>query len=183
MAGGGTAARGNLPPELTGFVGRRQQLHDVKAAVGGARLVTLVGPGGVGKTRLAVRSATDLRRGFADGACLVPLAGLRDPELVPKAVMAVLGLRDESTRWPVSRLIDYVASKQLLLVLDNCEHLLDASAVLADGVLREAPDVRILATSRQPLGVTGETVVQVGSLPGPDAEKMTPDRVAQSESV
>ena len=85
--------------------------------------------------------------------------------------MTSLGLRDESSQWPVSRLIDYVASKSLLLVLDNCEHLLDACAVLADAVLREAPDLRILATSRQPLGVGGETVIQVGPLSVPDADR------------
>ena len=91
--------------------------------------------------------------------------------------MTSLGLRDESSQWPVSRLIDYLASKRLLLVLDNCEHLLDACAVLADAVLREAPSLRILATSRQPLGIAGETVVQVGPLSVPDDEgKLAPDR-------
>ena len=162
---------GNLPAELTSFIGRRRQLQEVKSALTGARLVTLVGPGGVGKTRLALRSATDLSRGIADGAWLVELAGLRDAELVTKAVMTSLGLRDESSRWPVSRLIEYVASKRLLLVLDNCEHLLDACAVLADALLREAPGLRILATSRQPLGVAGETVIQVGPLSVPERRR------------
>ena len=134
--------RGNLPAELTSFIGRRQQLQEVKAALGDARLVTLVGPGGVGKTRLAVRSAHDLSRGIADGAWLVELANVRDPELVTQAVMTSLGLRDESSRWPVSRLIDYLASRRLLIVLDNCEHVLDACAVLADALLREAPSLR-----------------------------------------
>src|SRR6266542_4923283 len=109
MPGSATATRGNLPAEQTSFIGRRHQLQEVKSALSGARMVTLVGPGGVGKTRLALRSATDLRRGVADGAWLVELAGLRDPELVTKAVMTSLGLRDESSRWPVSRLIEYVA--------------------------------------------------------------------------
>src|SRR6476659_6505916 len=118
MTAKGTAGRGNLPAEMTSFIGRRRQLQEVKSALGSARLVTLVGPGGVGKTRLALRSATDLRRGIADGAWLVELAGLRDPELVTKTVMTSLGLRDESSRWPASRLIDYLASKSLLLVLD-----------------------------------------------------------------
>src|SRR6266511_3266109 len=130
------ATRGNLPAELTSFIGRRRHIQEVKAALTAARLVTLVGPGGVGKTRLALRSATDLRRGIADGVWLVELAGLQDAELVTKAVMTSLGLRDESSRWPVSRLIEYVAAKRLILVLDNCEHLLDASAVLADALLR-----------------------------------------------
>lgn len=184
MTGRAIATRGNVPAELTSFIGRRHQLQEIKSALTGARMVTLVGPGGVGKTRLALRSAIDLRRGIADGVWLVELAGLRDPELVTKAVMTSLGLRDESSRWPVSRLIEYVASKRLLLVLDNCEHLLDPSAVLADTVLREAPLLRILATSRQPLGVAGETVVQVGPLSVPDADgRMTPDRIGQSEAV
>lgn len=184
MTGRGTGTRGNLPAELTSFIGRRHQLQEVKSSLAGARLVTLVGPGGVGKTRLALRVATDLQRGVSDGAWLVELAGLQDPELVTEAVMTSLGLRDESGRWPVSRLIDYIAPKRLLLVLDNCEHLLDACAVLADAVLREAPSLRILATSRQPLGVAGETVVPVGPLSVPDADDpATPDRLAQSEAV
>ena len=148
MTGKATGTRGNLPAELTSFIGRRRQLQDVKSALSGARLVTLVGPEGVGKTRLALRSATDLSRGIADGVWLVELGGLRDSELVTKAVMTSLGLRDESSRWPVSRLIEYVTSKRLVLVLDNCEHLIDACAVLVDALLREAPELRILATSR-----------------------------------
>ena len=184
MTGKATATRGNLPAELTSFIGRRRQLQDVKSALTSARLVTLVGPGGVGKTRLALRSATDLNRGIANGAWLVELEGLRDSELVTKAVMTSLGLRDESSRWPVSRLIDYVASKQLLFVLDNCEHLIDASAVLAETILREAPGLRILATSRQPLGVAGETVIRVGPLSVPEDDgQFGPERIAQSEAI
>jgi predicted ATPase/DNA-binding CsgD family transcriptional regulator len=178
------ARRGNLPAELTTFVGRRRQLQEIKSALAAARLVTLVGTGGVGKTRLALRSAADLRRGIPDGVWLVELAGLEDAELVTKTVMISLGLRDESSQWPVSRLIEYLASRRLLLVLDNCEHLLDACAVLADAVLREAPSLRILATSTQALGVNGETVVQVGPLSVPEPDASTPpDRIAQSEAV
>jgi predicted ATPase/DNA-binding CsgD family transcriptional regulator len=182
--GRASATRGNLPAELTSFIGRRHQIQEIKSVMTAARLVTLVGPGGVGKTRLALRTATDLKRGIPDGVWLVEFAGLRDADLVTKAVMTSLGLRDESSRWPVSRLIEYVASKRMLLVFDNCEHLLDACAVLADAVLREAPSLRILATSRQPLGVAGETVVQVGPLSVPDPDgRMAPDRIAQSEAV
>jgi len=122
-----------------------------------------------------------LNRGIADGVWLVELAGLREPELVTKAVMTSLGLRDESSQWPLSRLIDYVATKRLLIVLDNCEHLLDACAVLADAVLREAPALRILATSRQPLGVAGETVIHVGPLSMPDGDGQP--SLAQSEAI
>jgi predicted ATPase/DNA-binding CsgD family transcriptional regulator len=184
MTGHARSTLGNLPAEQTSFIGRRSELQEVKSALSGARMVTLVGPGGVGKTRLALRSAADLSRGIADGVWLAELAGLRDPELVAKAVMTSLGLRDESSRWPVSRLVDYVASKRLLLVLDNCEHLLDPSAVLADALLREAPLLRILATSRQPLGVAGETVVPVGPLSVPnDDGRLARDRIVQSEAV
>lgn len=179
-----SATRGNLPAELTSFIGRRRQLQDVKAALTTARLVTLVGPGGVGKTRLALRSAADLARGISDGVWLVELAGLRDAELLTKTVMTSLGLRDEFSGWPVSRLIQYLSSRRLLLVLDNCEHLLDACAVLAASLLREAPSLRILATSQQPLGVGGETVVQVGPLSLPTAnDGPGSNGITQSEAV
>jgi predicted ATPase/DNA-binding CsgD family transcriptional regulator len=155
---------GKLPAESTSFVGRRRLLTEVKAAFANTRLVTLVGPGGVGKTRLALRAAADLRRTVHDGAWFVDLAGLEDPHLVPKAVIIALGLADKSGQWPTSLLIAHLASREALLVLDNCEHLLDAVAVLADVVLKEAAGVRLLATSRQPLGISGEHLIQVPAL-------------------
>jgi predicted ATPase/DNA-binding CsgD family transcriptional regulator len=176
--------QGNLPAELSSFVGRRRQLQEVKTALAVARLVTLVGPGGVGKTRLALRTAADLERGVADGVWLVELAGLHDGKLVPQAVMTSVGLRDESGRWPLSQLIDHIVDRELLLVLDNCEHLVDACAVLADSLLREAPKFRILATSRQPLGIAGERVVPVNPLSLPESDgPLVPERAAQSEAV
>ncbi|WP_306232886.1 ATP-binding protein [Agrococcus beijingensis] len=181
----GTARRhGNLPAEVSSFIGRRRQLQEIKSSLATSRLVTLVGPGGVGKTRLAVRAAADLERAVADGAWLVELGALTNPSLVPEAVMSSVGLRDESGQWPLSRLIDHLADRALLLVLDNCEHLIDACAVLADALLRESPNLRILATSRRPLGIQGERIVKVGplALPGPDALEH-PERVAQSEAV
>lgn len=158
------AVIGKLPAESTSFVGRRRLLAEVKAAMGNSRLLTLVGPGGVGKTRLALRAATDLQRTVRDGAWFVDLAGLDDPHLVPKAVMTSLGLVDRSGQWPTSLLVAYLATRDALLVLDNCEHLLDATAVLVDVVLKEAFGVRLLATSRQPLGISGERVLQVPPL-------------------
>lgn len=155
---------GKLPAEPTSFVGRRQLLAEVKAAFGKTRLVTLVGPGGVGKTRLALRAAADLRRTVHEGAWFIDLAGLEDPHLVPKAVITALGLADKSGQWPTSLLVAHLASREAILVLDNCEHLLDAVAVLADVVLKEAAGVRLLATSRQALGVSGERVLQVPPL-------------------
>ena len=155
---------GNLPAESTSFVGRRRLLAEVKAAFANTRLLTLVGPGGVGKTRLALRAAADLRRTVHDGAWYIDLAGLEDPHLVPKAVITALGLADKSGQWPTSVLVAHLGSREALLLLDNCEHLLDAVAVLADVVLKEAAGVRLLATSRQPLGISGERVLQVPPL-------------------
>jgi predicted ATPase/DNA-binding CsgD family transcriptional regulator len=155
------AAVGKLPAESTSFVGRRRLLVEVKAAFSNTRLLTLVGPGGVGKTRLALRAAADLRRTVRDGVWFVDLAGLEDPHLVAKAVITSLGVADKSGQWPTSLLVAHLASREALLIMDNCEHLLDAIAVLADVVLKEAPGVRLLATSRQPLGISGERVIQV----------------------
>ena len=184
MGVGGQTARGNLPAELTSFVGRRRLLQAVKSGLTSARLLTLVGPGGVGKTRLALRAATDLQRGVADGVWLVELAGLREAELVPKAVMTALGLRDQAAGWTVSRLVDFLRARRVLLILDNCEHLVDACAVLADTLLREAHELRILATSRQPLDVPGERVLQVAPLGLPEGGAASGgDAVLQSDAV
>src|SRR6266702_2771801 len=171
---------GKLPAESTSFVGRRRLLTDVKAAFATTRLLTLVGPGGVGKTRLALRAAADLRQTVRDGAWFIDLAGLEDPHLVPKAVITGLGLADKSGQWPTSLLVAHLASREALLVLDNCEHLLDAVAVLADVVLKEAGGVRLLATSRQPLGISGERVLQVPplSLPGEGSGSAESEAVA-----
>jgi predicted ATPase/DNA-binding CsgD family transcriptional regulator len=173
------AATGKLPAESTSFVGRRRLLAEVKAALTGTRLLTLVGPGGVGKTRLALRAAADLARTVRDGVWFIDLAGLEDPHLVPKAVITSLGLADKSGEWPTSLLVTHLASREALLVLDNCEHLLDAIAVLADVVLKEAPGARLLATSRQPLGISGERVLQVSPLMVPRESSES----AQSEAV
>src|SRR5947209_12907107 len=175
---------GKLPAESTSFVGRRRLLAEVKAAFANTRLLTLVGPGGVGKTRLAVRTAADLSRTMHDGAWFIDLAGLEDPHLVPKAVITSLGLADQSGRWPTSLLVAHLASRETLLVLDNCEHLLDTVAVLADVVLKEAAGVRLLATSRQPLGISGERVLQVPPLTlPPEVGSGAVPGLAQSEAV
>jgi predicted ATPase/DNA-binding CsgD family transcriptional regulator len=184
VAVGNLAAAGNLPAEPTSFVGRRRLLAEVKTAFTGTRLLTLVGPGGVGKTRLALRAAADLRRSVRDGAWFVELAGLDDPHLVAKAVMSALGLVDQSGQWPTSVLVAHLAPREAVLVVDNCEHLLDPIAVLADVLLKEAPGVRLLATSRQPLGISGEHVVQVPSLTLADGGDAGPAQgFAHSEAV
>jgi predicted ATPase/DNA-binding CsgD family transcriptional regulator len=167
MGGRSSGPRGGIRVELSGFVGRRAELGRVRAVLAGARLVTLTGPGGIGKTRLAVQAATELRRSFRDGAWMAELAGLRDPGLLAPEVARAFSLRDQSAGWAVATLADSLAGRHALLVLDNCEHLLDACAVLAGALLRACPGLRILATSRQVLGVPGEVTFPVPPLSVP----------------
>jgi predicted ATPase/DNA-binding CsgD family transcriptional regulator len=153
--------RGRLRGELSCFVGRRAELAGVRRALSASRLVTLTGPAGIGKTRLAAQAAAEARRGFSDGAWLVGLAGLRDPAFLAPEVARSLGLFDQTAQWAVATLAERLTDCQALLVLDNCEHMLDACAVLADALLRACPDLRILTTSREVLGVTGEVTLPV----------------------
>ena len=138
---------GNLPADATSFVGRRRELTELRQKLSAARLVSLVGPGGVGKTRLAVRMAADLARGFRDGAWLVELADVRDPALVANAVLAAVGLRDQAATEPSALLLSHVRDKQMLLVVDNCEHVLEAAAQLSGGVCVPAPTIDGLGSS------------------------------------
>jgi predicted ATPase/DNA-binding CsgD family transcriptional regulator len=181
---GASLSVGGLRGELSGFVGRRSELAAIRVALGGARLVTLCGPGGIGKTRLAVRAAWQARRAFGDGVWLVELASLRDPALLAAEVARAVGLLDQSAGWAVATLSEHLAGRQTLLVLDNCEHLLDACAVLASAVLRACPGVRMLATSRQVLGITGEVTFTVPPLSVPDAGGVRPpEKLLQFEAV
>ncbi len=175
---------GNLPAETTSFVGRRRELAEIRKKLATARLVSLVGPGGVGKTRLALRAAAGLSRGFGDGAWLVELAEVRDAVLVPNAVLAALDLRDQAGVEPLRILTSFWREKHLLLVFDNCEHVLDASAQLVSAALRSAPDVRVIATSREPLQLAGEHVVPVTPLQLPRGDGTEPlARVRENEAV
>jgi len=139
-----------------------------------------VGPGGVGKTRLAIRAATNLARGFRNGAWLVELAEVRDSALVGNAVMAAVDLRDQAATEPLALLPSYLADKELLLVLDNCEHLLEGVSELVNEVVRAAPGLRVIATSREPLDVPGEHLVPIPPLELPTADG---DRLGQNEAV
>ncbi|MGV9870872.1 protein kinase domain-containing protein, partial [Rhodococcus koreensis] len=162
---------GNLPLDLTSFVGRRHELTEAKNLLGGSRLVTLTGIGGVGKTRLAMRVAATGQREYADGARLIELAELREESLLVDAVAAAVGVRDHSARPLREVLVEHLAARELLLVFDNCEHLVDAVAELTDTLLRVCPALRILATSREPLGIGGETVLRVPPLAVPDPDR------------
>lgn len=160
----------NLPAALTSFVGRGHERAELERLVSSTRLLTLAGPGGVGKTRLALTVAADLVDQFAAGIRLVELAALSDPVVADQSVASAFGLYEQADRSPIDAVTAYLRERQLLLVLDNCEHLVRACADLATRLLRACPDLRILATSRMPLGVPGELVWRVPSLSLPVAD-------------
>lgn len=159
---------GSMPAEVTSFVGRRRELSEARRLISASRLLTLTGPGGVGKTRIAMRLADQLRRAFDDGVRLVELDPLDDPELLPQTVSESLGIIDSSDD-ALSIVADFVKDKQLLLVIDNCEHLLAASAMVVSALLAAAPELRVIATSRHVLGIEGEQILPVPPLPMPEA--------------
>jgi predicted ATPase/DNA-binding CsgD family transcriptional regulator len=161
------SSTGRLPSEVTSFVGRRKATAELKRALSDSRLVTLTGVGGVGKSRLAVHVAQSLRRAFTDGVWLVEFAEVQRPSLVPQAVAEALGLHDFSARDPETVLVDYLVDRHVLLVFDNCEHVLDACGQLVDRILSTAPKVRVLATSREPLTIRAEQVWPVPPLTVP----------------
>ncbi|MFE5703964.1 protein kinase [Rhodococcus koreensis] len=167
------AATGSLPVELTSFVGRRHELTEAKNLLAGSRLVTLTGIGGVGKTRLALRIAAAVEREYSDGVLLVELGELRDESSLVDAVAGALGLRDHSARPLREVLVEFLVPREVLLVLDNCEHVVDAVAELAGLLLRACPRLRVLATSREPLDLGGEAVLRVPPLAVPDPERQT----------
>lgn len=170
---------GNLPREVSSFVGRRSELADAARLLGSSRLLTLTGPGGVGKTRLARRVAHDARRAYPDGVWFVELAGLVEGDLVAAAIGSVLG-RFHAATAPDLDLAEHLQERQLLLVLDNCEHLVQETASLLDEVLTTAPGIRVIATSRELLGVEGETVLPVPPLSTPAADRPV---AAESDAV
>ncbi len=179
----------NLPLQLTSFIGRDRERGEVRRLLAGARLVTLIGPGGCGKTRLAQQTAEELVGQFPDGVWEVELAPLADGALLPRAVAAVLNVREDRERAMADALVDALRGKELLLFLDNCEHLVTDAARLVERLLRECPRVRILATSREPLGVPGEVPwplppMAVPPVPGPGrGAPRTPEQALRYESV
>lgn len=158
----------NLPRQLSSFIGRERELTEVKGLLAATSLLTLTGSGGAGKTRLALQVGADVLEGYPDGVWVVELAALAEPGLVPQTAAAALGVREVPGRPVMHMLLQYLQPKKLLLILDNCEHLVAACAHLAEILLRTCPGVRILATSREVLGIAGETSWRVPSLSLPD---------------
>jgi predicted ATPase/DNA-binding CsgD family transcriptional regulator/tetratricopeptide (TPR) repeat protein len=175
---------GNLPAEPNSFVGRERDLAELARLLGDVRALTLCGPGGIGKTRLALRLASQTRPGFPDGAWLVELADTTDASLVARRVAATLGVRDEPDRPPAETLTVALRPRQMLLVLDTCEHVVDACAALVQQLLAGSPALRVVATSREPLRVRGETVWRVPPLELPAAaDGLTADELAAHEAI
>ena len=177
-----TDTTSDLPPELTSFVGRRSELAEVRRLLSQSRLVTLTGFGGIGKTRLARRLAAELRRAYADGVWFAALGDLTDGALLAESIAADLRLRSHAQRTAQQLLVDFLRHRSVLLVLDNCEHLIESCAALVDELLRECPRLHIMTTSREPLRLGGETIHAVSSLSFPDVvDDATP--LTQFEAV
>jgi predicted ATPase/DNA-binding CsgD family transcriptional regulator len=172
----------NLPAKVSSFIGREGELAEVRRLVSAARLVTLTGAGGAGKTRLAVQVAAGLADDTVDGIWFADLAPLGDPDLVAVSVADVLGVRQEPSRPVLDTLAEAIGGRSLLLLLDNCEHVIGACAKLADALLRGCPSLALLATSREPLGIDGEQVYRVPSLATP-ADGDDPEAIRASEAV
>jgi predicted ATPase/class 3 adenylate cyclase/DNA-binding CsgD family transcriptional regulator len=178
------ALRHNLPSQATSFVGRTAELAELRALVsGGSPLVTITGPGGIGKSRLALQVAADALDGTGDGVWLAELAAVTEPELVPRTAATALRISEAPGRPVLDTLVDALADRDLLLLLDNAEQVLGAVAAMADAIIRSCPRVCLLVTSREPLGIIGEQVFRVPGLAVPPAGVAVPDRLAAFESV
>jgi len=160
--------RHNLPTQLTSFIGRERELADAQKKLANARLLTLIGPGGIGKTRLALQIAAEQLPNFKDGVWLTELAPLTDPDLIVSTLAAVFEVREVPGTPLLQLIVDYLRAKELLLVLDNCEHLVEASAQLADQLLHACAKLKIIVSSREALGIDGETIFRLPSLASPE---------------
>ena len=172
----------NVPAELSSFVGRERERETIPLRLSKARLLTLVGPGGIGKTRLALRVAADVLANYPHGVWLVELASVTEPASVARAVASVVGVREASGRLLMPQVVEALYARQLLLILDNCEHLIDACAELIHELLRGCAHVQVLATSREALGLPGEVRIRVPPLavPGPTTD---PSELQAAESI
>jgi transcriptional regulator with XRE-family HTH domain len=180
----GAARVDNLPYVASEIIGREQEAAEVRRLLDRHRIVTLTGAGGVGKTRLAVEVARDLSGTYSDGVWLVELAALDDPDLVPGAVAVAADIEPDRARRPAAALADALRPWRTVIVLDNCEHLVETCALLAEELLRECPNVRLMATSREPLGCDGEAVFRVPSLAlPPEGRLSSPAEIGAAAAV
>ncbi len=173
----------NLPVQLTTFIGREHEIEDARHRLRSSHLLTLIGPGGTGKTRLALQLAADVMPSFSDGVWLAELATLTDPALVVQTVGSLFHLREQLGMPLHELLIDYLRDKELLLVMDNCEHLIEACAQLADQLLHACARLKIIASSREALGIAGEAVYRVPPLSLPQPEQLSCKDLGQCESA
>ncbi len=174
----------NLPLQLTSFIGREHEIEKIKKLLERHRLVTLTGAGGTGKTRLSLQVAADVLEQFDDGAWFVELAPISEPAWIPQTVVRLLSLLAQPGREPLDVLSDYLSDKSLLLILDNCEHLVDACCRFAEAILQAAPSVSIMATSREVLNLAGEQAYRVPSLAAPDINHLpSVEQLTQFEAV
>ena len=174
----------NLPVQLTNFIGREEELKEAKELLKDTHLLTFTGSGGLGKTRFALQSGADLIDDFESGVWLVELAAINDPFFLPQSVINTLGLKEEPNVTPENKLINYLKDKEILIILDNCEHLIEACAALTEKLLLSCPKLKIIATSREALKCTGEQIFRIPSLTKPDPNrKETTEELMQYESV
>jgi len=171
----------NLPPQLTSFIGREKEKNDASTLLASTRMLTFIGPGGTGKTRLSLQLGEEQLDKFKDGVWFVELAPLTDPAYITSTIASIFGLREVQGVPTVSILVDFLRSKQLLIILDNCEHLVEACARLADQLLHECPKLKIIASSREALGISGETVYRVPSLANDESTRLFVERATKAE--
>jgi predicted ATPase len=174
----------NLPPQLTTFIGRAKEIAEVKQELENHRLVTLIGSGGTGKTRLSLQVAADLLEKFEQGVWFVELAPLTDPESIPQTILSTIGIREQPGQRPIELLKEYLIEKKVLIVLDNCEHLVEASAKVLNTLLNAVPNLTVLVSSREALGIKGEFLYPVPSLSLPDIKHLPViEQLSQYEAV
>lgn len=174
----------NLPIQLTSFIGREEEIADAIGLLDSTHLLTLIGPGGTGKTRLSIQVANEVLKQYPDGVWLVELASILNPLLVPRTTAIAIGLREEPQQPVIDMLCDYLLKKEMLIILDNCEHLVDACAQMTERILQTASNVKVFASSREALGIAGEVTYSVPPLKIPDLAELPPlDSLSQYESV
>ncbi len=174
----------NLPAQLTSFIGREKEIDEIRKQIAANRIVTLTGSGGAGKTRLGLQVGAECLSQFSDGVWFVELAPVADPALIPQTLLAIFNLREDAHRTPLEVLIHYLRAKNLLLMLDNCEHLIEACAKISEALLRACPKLKILASSREALGIAGEVPYRVPSLAAPNPNHLPPlEKLSDVESI